>query len=48
MTLTEIVRDSNLLALERFCRDKTYNEIRLQAIAEDIDLDKLEELLAAI
>lgn len=48
MTLSQIVREKNLKALEQFCLRRTYSQVRQIAIDEGIDLYELEDLLAAI
>lgn len=48
MTLAQIVSERNLTALEQFCLSRTYQQVRQRAIEEGVDLDELEELLAAI
>jgi len=47
-TLANIVREKNLKALEHYCLDRTYAQVRQDAIDQDVDLDELEELLASI
>lgn len=48
MTLSQIVLDKNLKALEHFCQGRTYQQVRQRAIEEGVDLGELEDLLAAI
>lgn len=46
--LAEIVANKDLRALERYCQRRTYQQVRQNAIEHNVNLDELEELLAAI
>ena len=48
MSLKRIVSEKNLAALEAFCQGRTYQDVRNYARDVGVDLDELEELLAAI
>lgn len=47
-SLSRIVSEKDLVALERFCLRRTYREVREVALATGVDLGELEELLASL
>lgn len=47
-TLKTIVEEENMAALEQYCLNRTYRQVRDQAIAEGVCLDVLEEMLGLI